>query len=215
MRRFMLAVLLGVVSTTASGGHLSREARKAHINAARQRAEAHLRENAVALGIRDVSDLKEEQVTTDKTTTASFRYQQFDRGIKVRGGQLLVIVDADRVSVLDKVVKALNLPDGAKMTASQAEAVATRHLALKGRPEVSSELMILPKGSLNGSDEPSVDTFAWIVTIRVNADTDRFDVREVAVEAISGRVLSNISTINEVTNWLGGPALRLKRRVTQ
>jgi Zn-dependent metalloprotease len=209
MRRLIVVVFLCVVSTTAVAGHLSREARDAHIDAARTRAVAHLRENAVALGIRDVNDLKEEQVTTDKTTTASFRYQQFDRGIKVLGGQLLVIVDADRVSVLDKIVKALNLPDGAKMTANQAEAIATRQLALKGRPEeVSSELMVLPKGSLNGTDEPSTDTFAWMVTIRVNADTDQSDVRQVGVDAISGRVLSNVSTINEVTNWLGGPALR-------
>jgi Zn-dependent metalloprotease len=207
MRRVIAAVLFCVVSNEISAGGTSREQREAHITSARQRAAAHLRDQAIALGIRDLNDLKEVRVSTAGTTTASFWYQQFDRGIKVFKGELLVVVDRDRISVSDATVKALNLPEGARMPAAQAERLVIEQFKLKGRPEVESELVILPKGSLKTGEEPAADTFAWIVTVRPNDETDKFDVREVIIDAISGRVLSNRSKLEEVTYWLGGPAL--------
>jgi Zn-dependent metalloprotease len=207
MRRVIAVVLFCVVSNEVSAGGMSREQREAHITSARQRATAHLRDQAMALGIRDLNDLKEARVSTAGTTTTSFWYQQFDRGIKVFKGELLVVVDRDRISVSDATVKALNLPDGARMPAAKAEGLAIEHLKLKGRPEVESELVILPQGSLNAGEEPAADTFAWIITVRPNEETDKFDVREVIIDAVSGRVLSNRSKLEEITYWLGGPAL--------
>ena len=188
-------------------GTVSTEARAEKSAAYNLAAATFINRNAAALGLRTgMSDLSLRGADTDKLGQTRLTYDQKYSGLPVFGAVLKAHFDS---SGRLKVVNGTLIPDidvsaTPNRSASDAEAVAKRHVNRKGVSALSSRLLVFREGLARGV--PGATHLAYEVEVG-----NRRNVREfVYVDAHSGKVIDQITGVYDAMyrrayNGLGLP----------
>jgi Zn-dependent metalloprotease len=207
MIRTGLIVFAVVAAATVCADNRTKTKDDLRLDADRVLAQAYLREHAVELGIKDLDDLRETQANRSAVTSA-FRYQQFDRNVRVYSGELVVAVGSTSTVVHGHVVGHLDVEATPKLSAQRARQIVIDKLHLKGVPmSDAAELLILPKQSIDGK-LPQEDRLVWEVSLQTDEDTDVYDDWTTYVDARSGEIIFQFSERANLTMWLGGPPFK-------
>ncbi|HUR81056.1 MAG TPA: hypothetical protein VM733_09830, partial [Thermoanaerobaculia bacterium] len=164
MNPFALVLFASLVSLQGRA-HESAEATAARIRDARPIGRAHIERRAEALGIYDFDQQLREFDALALDTSVIFRYQQYERGVKVYAAGITVQVWRDSVTESNGFVFPLRVNTTPKIPEAEAIATAFRHLDVSRKTNQAKAALVVVAHARFGPRLPVDDRLAWRVEL--------------------------------------------------